>query len=231
MLQAIAIDDEPRALDVIRKFMPGVPFVELTGSFTHAFDAMAHLRHRKTDLLFLDIRMPDISGIDLVKGLADPPMVIFTTAYSEHAVQSFELNAIDYLLKPFSPERFLAACQKALEIHTWKQQEGSLKTSSFFLKSGYETIKVSFDQVLYAESTGNYVQFFLKDRTLVSRLTMGETEKLLLPPDFIRIHRRFIIARGQVTKINKKTVLIGGLELPVGETYGQEIEKLLMKVI
>ena len=117
MLEAIAIDDEPMALGLIRSFTAMVPEVRLLACFTHAFEAIDFLRHRHIDLIFLDIRMPDINGIDLLKGLTQPPLVIFTTAYSEHAVQSFELNAVDYLLKPFSEDRFRQACQKALDIH------------------------------------------------------------------------------------------------------------------
>jgi two-component system LytT family response regulator len=229
MLQAIAIDDEPMALGVIRKFVAPVPFVELADSFTNAFDAMACLKYRKTDLIFLDIRMPDISGIDLLKGLADPPLVIFTTAYSDHAVQSFELNAVDYLLKPFSPERFKQACAKALDMHQWRQQQQASKATSFFVKSGYESVQVFFDQLRYAESVGNYVQFFLTDRRVTSRLTMTEAEKLLMPPDFIRVHRRFIVAKKQVTQTGKKTLLIGNLELPIGETYWEQVKKQFMK--
>jgi len=136
MLTAIAVDDEPMALGVIRKFVSPVSFVELADTFTNAFDALAYLKHRKTDLIFLDIMMPDIGGIDLLKGLADPPLVIFTTAHSDHAVQGFELNAVDYLLKPFSPERFEQACAKALDMHQWCQQERVSRATSFFVKSG-----------------------------------------------------------------------------------------------
>lgn len=229
MLHVIAIDDEPMALGVIRKFVSPVPFVELVDSFTNAFDAMAYLKHRKADLIFLDIRMPDINGIDLFKGLVDPPLVVFTTGYSEHAVQSFELNAVDYLLKPFSSERFEQACSKALDMHQWRQQERGAKPTSFFVRSGYESIQIFFDQILYAESIGNYVQFFLKGRRVTSRLTMTETEKLLMRPDFIRVHRRFIVAKKEITRIDKKTLFIRDLEFPIGETYWEVIKQLFLK--
>ena len=227
MLTAIAIDDEPMALGVVRKFVSPVPFVELVHSFTNAFDAMDYLKYRKVDLVFLDIRMPDVSGIDLLKGLVDPPLVIFTTGYSEHAVQSFELNAVDYLLKPFSPERFEQACAKALNIHQWRQQEQTSKATSFFVKSGYDHVQVPLDQILYAESTGNYVQFFLKGRNVTSRLTMTEAEKLLMPPEFVRVHRRFIVAKRQLTQTDKKTLLIGDIVIPIGENYSEGVKKLL----
>lgn len=229
MLQAIAIDDEPMALGVIRKFVSPVSFVELAGSFTNAFDALAHLKHRKTDLIFLDIQMPDISGIDLLKGLAESPLIVFTTAHSEYAVKSFELNAVDYLLKPFSQERFEQACTRVLDMYQWRQQERSYKPTSFFIKSGYNSVQIFFDQVLYAESVGNYVQFFFNGRRVTSRLTMIETEKLLTRPDFIRVHRRFIVAKKEIAQIDKKAVFIGNLELPVGETYWEGIKELFSK--
>lgn len=229
MLQAIAIDDEPLALSVIRKFVSPVPFVELADSFTNAFDAMAYLKYRKIDLIFLDIRMPDISGIDLFKGLVDPPLVIFTTAHSEYAVKSFELNAVDYLLKPFSSERFEQACARALDMYQWRKQERLSKPTSFFVKSGYDSIQIFFNQILYAESTGNYVQFFLKGRRVTCRLTMTEAEKLLMPPEFIRVHRRFIVAKKEIGQIDKKALFIGTLKLPVGETYLDGLKELSLK--
>ena len=228
MLQAIAIDDEPMALGLIRKFVSGVSFMELADTFTNAFDAMAYLKYRKADLIFLDIRMPDISGIDLFKGLVDPPLVIFTTAHSEYAVKSFELNAVDYLLKPFSQERFEQACTRALDMHEWRKQEKLSKPTSFFVKSGYGNVHIFFDEICYAESVGNYVQFFLKERRVTSRLTMAEVEKLLPYPDFIRVHRRFIVAKKKISKIDKKTFSVGNLELPVGETYWAEIKKIFI---
>ena len=130
-MTAIAIDDEPIALDIVKAHVTGVPFIELTATFTNPFDALTYLQQNKTDLIFLDIKMPDISGIDFLNGISNPPMVIFTTAYSEHAVKSFELDAIDYLLKPFSQQRFLKACNKAQELYTLrnKQEQGEELTA------------------------------------------------------------------------------------------------------
>src|ERR1700735_1927682 len=161
MLKAIAIDDEPIALEVIKSLAGHVVFIELEACFTNSFKAMEHLQQHKTDLVFLDIKSPNISGIDFIKSIPNPPMVIFTTAYSEHAVQSFELDAIDYLLKPFSLPRFLKACNKAHEQYELSRQGkgSSAVAQSIFIKSGYEQVRVNIDDVLYAESVGNYVQF------------------------------------------------------------------------
>src|ERR1700733_4292610 len=139
---AIAVDDEPIALDIVRSHSAKVPFIELKATFTNAFEAITYLQQNKTDLIFLDIKMPDISGIDFLNSINNPPMVIFTTAYSEHAVKSFELDAVDYLLKPFSRSRFLKACNKAQELYTLRNgQEKNEELTSIFIKDGYEQIK------------------------------------------------------------------------------------------
>jgi len=142
MLKAIAIDDEPMALEVIRNLSAKIPFLNLSATFTNAFEAMDYIQKERPELLFLDIKMPDISGTEFLMTLPDPPMVIFTTAYSEHAVQSFELNAIDYLLKPFSQSRFLKACNKANEQYKLKKGAKTTAAGDIFIKSGYGQVRV-----------------------------------------------------------------------------------------
>jgi DNA-binding LytR/AlgR family response regulator len=156
-------------------------------------------------------------------------MVIFTTAYSEHAVQSFELDAIDYLLKPFSLPRFLKACNKACELSDMKKRPNvpAQAKSSVFIKSGYGQVRVDLHDILFVESMGNYVQFVLPDRNVVSRLTMNDAADLLPGDTFIRIHRCYLAAKNQITKIDKKTAWIGGKELPIGEFYLPDLEKFL----
>jgi len=178
-------------------------------------------------LIFLDIKMPDISGIDFLKSIPNPPMVIFTTAYSEHAVQSFELDAIDYLLKPFSQSRFLKACNKAYEQFELRKNISTSVPDSIFIKSGYDQIRVGLEDILYAESNGNYVQFVLEKNKIVSRLTMSEAEELLPAPAFIRIHRSYIVAKKRISKIDKNSVWINQTELPVGASYINEITKII----
>lgn len=228
MLSAIAIDDEPIALDVVKNLAAKIPFVSIKAFFTNAFEAADFLRKEKIDLIFLDIKMPDISGIDFLKSISNPPMVIFTTAYSEHAVQSFELDAIDYLLKPFSLSRFLKACNKAYEQLELKNKSNgtSFQHTSVFIKSGYGQVRVELDDILYAESSGNYVQFVLADKKLISRLTMSEAETLLPVASFIRVHRSYIVSKKYITKIEKNSVWISQIELPVGASYLNEIQKL-----
>ncbi|MBD1364857.1 response regulator transcription factor [Mucilaginibacter sp. ZT4R22] len=221
-MTAVAIDDEPLALGVVRSHAAKVPFVDLKAEFTDAFKAMEYLQHSPVDLLFLDIKMPDISGIDLLACLSKKPLVIFTTAYTEHAVTSFELDAVDYLLKPFSLARFTKACNKAYELYNFRNTRED-KKDYLFLKTGYEQVKVMFDDICYLEATGNYVNFELKDKQLLSRMTISEVENLLPADQFIRIHRSFIAAVNKVEKIERHQLVVNGAVLPVGSSYYQNL--------
>ncbi|MBO9198694.1 MULTISPECIES: LytR/AlgR family response regulator transcription factor [Niastella] len=224
MLQAIVIDDEPKALEVIRELTRKVTFIDVKGYFTDAFDALGFMQQNVVQLVFLDINMPDISGIQFVKTMPDPPMIVFTTAYSQYAVEGFELNAIDYLLKPFSLARFLMACNKAYEQYQLRQKK-PVTLPAVFIKSGYEQVRVELEEVLYAESCGNYVQFVTTGQKIASRLTMGEAEALLPASHFIRIHRSYIVALKHITKIDRRAAWIGKGELPIGPAYLSEIDK------
>ena len=228
MLKAVAIDDEPMALEVIKSLSVKIPFLQLQACFTNAFEAMGYLKMEETALIFLDIKMPDISGMDLLRSLSHPPMVIFTTAYSEHAVQSFELDAIDYLLKPFSPARFLKACHKAYELYSLKKQHTGAHSSTdhIFIKSGYGQIRIDLGEILYVQSTGNYMQFVLPDEKILSRLTMNEVEALLPTGSFVRIHRSYLVARSKVSRIERGSVWIKDKELPIGAGYAHEVDRI-----
>lgn len=220
MIKAIAIDDEPLALEVIRSHAAKVPFLEVTAYFTDAFKAIDHLAKEPVDLLFLDIKMPDISGLELMESLQQKPMVIFTTAYAEHAVHSYELNATDYLLKPFAFTRFLKACHKANELLKAKKTGKSVTTESIFIKSGYEQVKINYSDILYLESGGNYMSFVLADgRTILSRLTITDTLALLPPAQFMRVHRSFIVNKLKVDRAERHQLHIGQQTVPVGGAF------------
>jgi len=217
---AIAVDDEPIALDIVAAHAAKVPFMDLVACFTNAFDAIAFLQENKVDLIFLDIKMPDISGIDFVKTLSRPPMIVFTTAYSEHAVQSFELDAVDYLLKPFSLSRFLKACHKAKELSDLRNGASETKNPFIFIKDGYEQVKVFLNDIAFIEASGNYTQIHLDgDKLLSSRITINELAALLPPTAFIRVHRAYIIAKDRVSRYDRSQVWIGDKAIPVGATY------------
>lgn len=222
MLTAIAIDDESMALEVIKSHASKVPFLSLKEVFTNPMKGLEYLRENPVDVLFLDIKMPDISGLEIAGLIPKDTMVIFTTAYSEHAVKSFELDALDYLLKPFSLSRFLKACQKAKDLKTLKNG----KKESIFIKSGSEQMKIAFGSLLYCEASGNYVTFHLRSEKVLSRMTFSELEQLL-PSFFIKTHRSFIINLTQVTKIEKHQVELGNAKVPISSTYYDSLlEKL-----
>lgn len=218
MMNAIAIDDEPLALEVVRSHAAKVPFVELAATFTDAFQAMDYLKKNNVDLIFLDIRMPDINGMDFYNGLSKKPLVVFTTAYSEHAVMSFELDAVDYLLKPFSLPRFMKACNKAYEVWQWRTQ--GKQQEYIFLKTGYEQVKVVFSDILYMIAEGNYISVVLQQgHKLLTRMTFSEMESLLPPHTFIRIHRSYLVNRDHIEKIERHQVTIRGEFIPVSDNY------------
>ncbi|WP_114781535.1 LytR/AlgR family response regulator transcription factor [Botryobacter ruber] len=222
-MKAIAIDDEPMALEVVRSLAAKVPFLELKACFTDAFKALEYLQHEHVDLLFLDIKMPDISGLEFVTSLPKKPLVIFTTAYSEHAVTSFELDATDYLLKPFSLARFVKACNKAQELLQLRTQAVAPK-DFIFLKTGYEQVKVHYDEILFIEAAGNYAAFVLEHKKLLPRMTINEASELLPADRFTRVHRSYIVAKDKIDKIERHQVTVQGHEVPVGASYMQQLQ-------
>lgn len=227
MLKAIAIDDEPIALNIVRAFAADISFIKLESVFTNALEAIEFLKSNTVDLIFLDIKMPDISGIEFVQAIEHPPMIIFTTAYSEHAVQSFELDAVDYLLKPFSEDRFLKACEKAYRIYNLSKNNGQ-STNHVFVKTGSEKLRIDFDEIKYLESSGNYMQFICTSRKVLSRLTMAEAIALLPRDRFLRIHRSTIINKSFLSKIEKNSVSVGGQSLPVGPSFLETLKNLTL---
>ena len=230
-LTAIAIDDEPQALDVISLHAAKVPFLDLKAQFSDAFEAIAWLQTNRVDLLFLDIKMPDISGVDVVKCLPKVPMVIFTTAYSDYAVQGFELDAVDYLLKPFSLARFLKACTKALDIHTLRSGNPAESVPDFiFVKTGYEEEKVLLDDILYIEADGNYLTLVLPNRKLLSRQTMADLLQQLPPDQFVRIHRSFCVAVNKITKMARQEITVAGHVIPIGASYEDAVAAIRQKL-
>ncbi len=226
-MRAIAMDDEPIALEIIKSMASKVPFLELKATFTDAFKALEYLQKESIDLLFLDIKMPDISGIDLFKSLSKKPLVIFTTAYSEHAVASFELDAVDYLLKPFSLARFLKGCNKAYELYNFRNATDA--SDHLYIKTGYEQVKVMFDDICYLEATGNYVTFVLKDKNILSRSTFIEAINLLPQDKFVRVHRSYLVAKNKIDKIERTQVTVNKTNIPVSEAYSDNLNAALKK--
>lgn len=228
-IEAIAIDDEPKALEVVSMLAEKVPFLSIKATFTDAFKAIPYLQQNKVDLLFLDIKMPDISGFEFLSTLSRKPKVIFTTAYSEYAVNAFEVDAVDYLMKPFSLARFSKACNKVLEA----LEPESPGAESIFLKTGLEEEKIFFEEILFIVSQGNYMEYHLKNRKLLCRQTIQEAMHSLPFEKFVRLHRSYIVATGKIDKVSRTAVWIGKTEVPVGASYEEVFhvirEKLLKK--
>jgi two-component system, LytTR family, response regulator len=223
MISAIAIDDESYALEVIKSHASKVPFLELRATFTNPVQGLEYLKNESIQLVFLDINMPDISGIDLAVLLPKETVVIFTTAYSDYAVKGFELDALDYLLKPFNLSRFLKACQKAQD---WIELQPKNESTFLFVKTGEGQIRVDFADLLYCEAQGNYVTFQLADQKIMSRMTLSETEKLL-PESFIRTHRSFLANKSRINKVEKHQLHLNGFTVPVSSTFIEQVLELL----
>lgn len=224
-MKAIAIDDEPMALEIIRSHASKVPFLELTTEFTDAFKALEFLQKEKTDLIFLDIKMPDISGLDFFKSLNNKPLVIFTTAYSEHAVTSFELDAVDYLLKPFSLPRFVKSCNKAFELFNFRNS--SEPQTYVFVKDGYEQHKIFFEDLLYLEAAGNYVTYVLEKKKILSRSTFAEALHHLPTNKFLRIHRSYVVSLNKIEKVERHQVTLNSRKIPVSGAFRKELYEAL----
>ena len=220
-MKAIAIDDEPIALEIVKSHAAKVPFLDLRAVFTDAFKALDYLQKESVDLIFLDIKMPDISGIDFFNSLRKKPLVIFTTAYSEHAVTSFELDAVDYLLKPFSLARFIKGCNKAFELYNFRNSADV--TDHLYVKTGYEQVKVFYEDILYLEAAGNYVTFVLKDKNVLSRSTFIEAINLLPSNKFVRVHRSFLVAVNKIDKVERHQVTVNKTAIPVSEAYSNDL--------
>lgn len=227
MITAIAIDDEPLALKVIEHFCKESADVQLVKTFTQPKDALAYLENFPADLLFLDINMPSLNGIDLYKSLSKETMVIFTTAYSEYAVQSYELNAIDYLLKPFTQERFEQATTKARDYFQYTHQKQST-TNYLFIRADYSLVKINLEDILFIEGLDDYIKVHIhQQKTIVARSTMKAILDKLPAKEFFRVHRSYIIPLKRIEQVRNKIIKIGETEIPIGNSYEQEFLQLI----
>jgi two-component system LytT family response regulator len=226
MLHAIAIDDEPAALEVLQRYAAKVPFLSLTHTFLSTSDALACLHTQRVDLVFLDIEMPDLRGLDfarLVAPLQKP--IVFTTAYAEHAVEGFALQALDYLLKPIEFGRFLQACNRAYAQGLPVREE----PPGIFVKDGYDWIRVNVEQVLYIQSDTNLLFIHEQDRQMSTRMTIADMLATLPAQDFIRVHKSYIVALKAIRKIERHQVTVGTVTIPLAESYREALQNRLLK--
>lgn len=226
MIKAIAIDDEPLALKIIEHFCKQVDFIELEKTFTKTDEALKHLKKFPVDLLFLDIQMPGKNGIDFYRQLDNDIMVIFTTAYSEYAVEGFNINALDYLLKPYSPERFLQAAEKAKK--ELQGRKNTVEHNYLLVRADYKLHRIEFDDIMLIEGLDDYIKIHLKNKTVITaRLSMKGILEKLPPALFIRVHRSYIIPIKNVKTLYNKTIQIEDFVIPIGDTYKDEVNKHL----
>lgn len=226
MINAIAIDDEPLALKIIESLCDKSESINLQKTFTQPNEALKHLRKFPADLIFCDIHMPAMTGINLVKSLQQNTMVIFTTAFSEYAAVSYELNAIEYLLKPINQKRFTQAIAKAQEYfdHINKKEQSADK--NIFVRADFNLVKIPLADILYIEGLADYLKIYIKDRkTIVARMPMKDMMEKLPPADFIRVHRSFILPFGKIQAVRGTTIFIGDKEFPIGRTYTDDFFK------
>lgn len=227
-MNCIVVDDEPFALELAADYVLKTPFLNLLGTFSNPVKALAFLMEQEVDLVLLDINMPELSGMQLLNALPHRPMVIFTTAYPEFGAESYNYDAVDYLLKPINYARFLKAVNKAVALQNLKKKERPVAESSLMplpdkshvlIKSGTQTFKVKLEDILYVEGAGNYMAFCTKGRKILSLLTMKEVLELLPAENFVRIHKSYVIALNHLDVIERHQVIIAGKAVPVGLTY------------
>lgn len=229
-MKAIAIDDEPLALSIIENFCSNVDFIELEKTFTKPSEALKYLRKYPVDLIFLDIQMPSISGIEFYKEIQQDTQVIFTTAHSQYAVEGFNLNASDFLLKPFTSERFLQAVNKAREYYNYQRKKEDVSSQHIFIRADYSLLKINIDDILFIEGLDDYLKIHIQgQKTIVTRMTMKAISEKLPAKEFIRVHRSFIIPFNKISHIRNKTIFIPGGEIPIGGSYEAAFLKLFGK--
>jgi len=234
MMQCLAIDDEKLVLDLLEDNIRQVPFLHLVKACRNALEATAVLQTTSIDLLFLDIQMPGLNGLQFLQTLPKPPMTILITAYEQYALEGYNLNVVDYLLKPVSFERFLKACNKAQERFQWQQQtmpsaNAGAAPDHFFVNVEYTLVKVVIDDILYVEGLKDYVKIHIASskKPVITRMSMKAIEEKLAPPRFVRTHKSFIIATNKITAIKRDLVCLGELELPLSEFYKANLDKVI----
>src|SRR5579871_452078 len=229
MITCIAVDDEPLALDILKKYIDKIYFLELKGTFTDPFEAKKVLDENAVDLIFLDIQMPDINGIEFSKIINKKnTAVVFTTAFSEYAVEGFNVDAIDYLLKPIEYDRFLKSVYKAKEyvdyITNQEVQEGYI-----FVKSDYQMAKINLKEILYIEGLDDYIKIYLPQKSVLTLMTLKTIAQKLPAKEFFRVHRSYIVPISKIENISKSKVKIGDKEIPIGISYSDSFFAVMDK--
>ena len=221
------IDDEPLAAGLLKSYAEKTPFLHLTGTYGSAVEAMKELRDRPVQLLFLDIQMPELSGIEFAKILPRETRIVFTTAFQQYAIEGYKVSALDYLMKPISYDDFLKAANKALDTFaTAQRQEAVNKDRFMYVKSDYKLVRVSLDDILYIEGLKDYVRIYLRDgQKLMSLMSMKKLEDYLPRPEFLRTHRSYIVHMTLVEQVDRLRIVFGSEYIPISDSYKDEIQQ------
>ncbi|MBQ4063749.1 MAG: response regulator transcription factor [Bacteroidaceae bacterium] len=229
MIRCILVDDEPLALVQLQKYVDRVPFLHCVKACSCATEAMEVLSAEEVDVMFVDINMPDVNGLQLVRSLINPPLVVFTTAYSEYAIDGFKVDAIDYLLKPFSFEQFVKAANKVNEIYTLRRkasqgysEDGSISDDCLFVKSDYRMLRIPVSSIRYIESMSEYVRIYVEghNRPIVSLMSMKKIEDFLPSHMFMRVHRSYLVNLNKIVEVSRMRIVYDGdVYVPIGDMY------------
>jgi DNA-binding LytR/AlgR family response regulator len=231
-LRCIAVDDEPLALELLEDNIRQVPYLELVAKCTDAFEAIKVLQENTVDLIFLDIQMPGLTGLQFIQSMARKPMIILITAYEKYALAGFELDVTDYLVKPVSLPRFIKSCNKARELFQLRQNNVPASPAAnpefFFVNADYSLLKITIADIIWIEALKDYIRIHLTGdaKPVVTRMPLKQVEEQLAAAKFIRIHKSYIIAVAHITAIRKNSVFIGTMELPVGDNYRDAVAAL-----
>jgi len=234
-MRCLAIDDEPLALELLEDNISKVPYLQLVASCSNPIEAMKVMQENEVDLVFLDIQMPGLTGLQFIQSLAKKPMFILITAYEKYALEGYTLDVVDYLVKPVALERFIKACGKALELHTLKHSKNSgeakkeSNTPYIFVSVDYSLLKVMLSDILWVEGLKDYVKIHLKsapNKPVVPRMSMKSIEEELPVSQFVRVHKSFIVSKEHITAVRKNSVFIGPMEIPVSDNYPDAIANI-----
>lgn len=227
MLNCIAIDDEPMALEVIKAHSSKLSYINLVHTFTQVSKAKRHLKKFPVDLLFLDIQMPDANGIDFYRSLQQETMVVFTTAFSEYAVEGFNVNAVDYLLKPIDFERFRTTCEKAQDYFNYLNSSKNSNQQSLYVRSEYSLVKIPFEEILFLETMDDYIKIHCVNKpTVLTLSSMSKIFEKLPQGEFVRVHRSYTIPFSKITSVKGKSIFLNNIEIPLGNTYIQKFQRM-----
>lgn len=229
-LRCTIIDDEPLAVELLASYVRKTPFLSLAGTFSSAVEAVKDIKENKADIIFLDIQMPELSGIEFARVIPEETKIIFTTAFSRYAIEGYKVSAIDYLLKPVSYDDFLMSATKAYNTLSGKKKERSTAEERFFfIRSEYKLVRVNLDDILYVEGLKDYVRIYLEGETkpVTSLMNMKKMEEYLPAPEFMRVHRSYIVHTSKVKAIDRSRVIIGNTVIPISESYKETIMRNL----